>query len=77
MSTTRILRLPAVIARVGLSRSSLYRFIRSERFPAPRRLGPNSVGWCEADVEDWLASRVVAGAFRATAVANPPVGQPG
>ena len=59
--TTRILRLPAVLARVGISRSTLYRLVQSERFPAPRRLGPNSVGWWEAEVEAWVVSRAVGG----------------
>ena len=59
--TTRILRLPAVLSRIGVSRSTVYRLIASGHFPAPRRLGPNSVGWWEADVEAWVVSRGVVG----------------
>ena len=77
MSTTRILRLPAVLARVGLSRSSLNRLIKAQGFPAPRQLGTRSVGGCEADVEAWLASRVVAGAYRGAAAVDGRVGKLG
>ncbi|MDE3157089.1 MAG: AlpA family transcriptional regulator [Acidobacteriota bacterium] len=53
-----ILRLPAVKARVGLSRSSIYKMVSAREFPTPVRLGPRAVGWLESEVEAWLASRV-------------------
>jgi prophage regulatory protein len=54
---TKVLRLPDVLATVGVKKSSIYKWIREGRFPAPVRLGENSVGWREADVETWLAAR--------------------
>ena len=53
-----ILRLPAVKARVGLSRSTLYQRIADGLFPAPIRLGPRAVGWLEADIEAWIAAQI-------------------
>lgn len=53
-NTTNILRLPAVIARTGLSRSSLYKRISENTFPPPRSLGGRAVGFFESDVDDWL-----------------------
>lgn len=41
----RMLRQPEVSARVGLSRSTIWRLARQGSFPAPRRLGPSSVRW--------------------------------
>ena len=66
---TNILRLPAVKARTGLSRSTLYSRISEGTFPAPIALGARAVGWLESDVDDWLdqqvkASRSHAGAGR-------------
>lgn len=58
LTPTRILRQSAVVARVGVSPTTLWRWHRSGRFPAPVRLGANSVGWREADIEQWLASRI-------------------
>jgi len=57
----RIIRLPAVLARVGISRSSVYAAIARNAFPAPISLGPRSVGWLESDVDAWLDARIDAG----------------
>ena len=53
----RVLRRPEVEERVGLARSTLYKLIGLGKFPEPIRLGTNSVGWLESDIEEWLASR--------------------
>lgn len=52
----RILRLKAVIDRVGLSRATLYRRIADNAFPAPVSLGGTSVGWRESAVNAWIAA---------------------
>lgn len=57
MATT-ILRLPAVRARVGLGRTTIYEKMARGEFPKPVSLGARAVGWVEQDVEDWVASRV-------------------
>jgi len=53
-----ILRLPALKARVGLSRSSIYAHVADGTFPAPVRLGVRAVGWRESDVEKWIQRRI-------------------
>ena len=60
-----VLRLPAVIARTGLSRSSVYKLLAEGRFPQPVSLGERSVGWVEAEIEDWLAARLAARSTKA------------
>jgi prophage regulatory protein len=55
---TRILRLPAVKARTGLPRSTIYVRIAQGVFPRPVRLGARTVGWLESEVEDWLQARI-------------------
>ncbi|HBH27053.1 MAG TPA: AlpA family transcriptional regulator [Rhodospirillaceae bacterium] len=55
-----ILRLPAVKARTGLSRSTLYARMARGQFPAQVALGPRAVGWLEAEVNAWLAQRIAA-----------------
>ena len=59
MATT-ILRLPAVKARTGLSRSTIYLRISEGAFPKPVSLGPRSVGWVETEILEWIAERVEA-----------------
>lgn len=56
----RILRLPAVRRRTGLSRSSIYLRISQGRFPKPISLGERSVGWVESEVNDWLTRMIEA-----------------
>ena len=56
----RILRLPAVKARTGLSRSSIYLWIAQGRFPKPISLGDRAVGWVESEVNEWLNRQIEA-----------------
>jgi prophage regulatory protein len=56
--THTILRLPAVKARTGLSRSTLYLFMSRGDFPQAISLGRHAVGWIESDVEGWIAERI-------------------
>ena len=63
MKEATILRMPAVIAMTGISRSRIYVYMSRETdpFPRPIRLGPNSVGWRKAEIEAWLDTRERAG----------------
>ena len=54
----KILRLQAVKARCGLSRSTLYNRIAAGEFPSPVSLGARSVGWVESEVNAWISSRI-------------------
>jgi prophage regulatory protein len=58
-STPRvILRLRHVVARTGLSRSTIYERIQAGEFPAQVSLGARAVGWLEADIDAWIAAQV-------------------
>ena len=46
-----------VILKTGLSRASIYRYIKRERFPSRRRVGPNRVAWVPAEVMGWIETR--------------------
>jgi len=58
--TYAILRLPAVKAVTGLSRSTIYLRISEGRFPRPVSLGDRAVGWIEAEVQEWLEQQIAA-----------------
>ena len=47
----------ALRSKVGKSRVQIWRDVQAGQFPAPIDLGPNSVGWYEDEVDEWLASR--------------------
>ncbi len=53
-----ILRLPAVQAESGVSRSTIYLRIRQGLWPNPVKLGPRSVGWPASEVEAVNAARI-------------------
>lgn len=56
----RILRRKQVEARIGLSRSTIYDGVNAGTFPKPINLGVQSVGWIEAEIEQWIRERIAA-----------------
>ena len=56
--TITMLRLPNVLARTGLARSTIYLRISQGTFPKPVPLGGRAVGWVESEIDDWLNARL-------------------
>ena len=54
----RILRLPEVQRRTGLSRSTIYVRLDQGLFPKPVSLGARAVGWIESEVDEWIRERI-------------------
>lgn len=54
----KLVRLPEVIERTSLSRSTIYEMMQAGRFPKPVKLHLRSNAWIESEINDWLASRV-------------------
>ena len=54
----RFLRLPEVLARNGLSRSTICVRLDQGRFPRPVSLGARAAGWIESEVEEWMRERI-------------------
>lgn len=52
----RVLRRHEVAILLGVSLPTLGLWSKRPGFPPTVRLGPNSVGWLEADLEQWLKS---------------------
>lgn len=52
-----LLRRREVEARTGLSRSTLYHWMKLGEFPQPVKLGARIVAWRESDVAAWLDTR--------------------
>jgi prophage regulatory protein len=57
-NATRLIRLNQVKTRTGLSRSEIYRRVRSGNFPAPVKLGPQTTAWCAHEVTAWVQERL-------------------
>ena len=46
------------LEQMGLGvRSTIWRMIRMNEFPAPVRIGINRVAWPESQIKEWLAAR--------------------
>lgn len=56
----KLIRLPQVIERTTLSRSSIYEMMSNGTFPKPVKLSLRANGWIEAEIDAWLASRIEA-----------------
>jgi prophage regulatory protein len=54
----RLLRLPQVIERTALRRSTIYEMMQAGTFPKPVKLNLRSNGWLENEISDWLESRI-------------------
>lgn len=54
----KLIRLPAVIERTGLPRSTIYRKIAQNLFPQQIRISERSVGWLESEINDWIEYKV-------------------
>jgi prophage regulatory protein len=53
-----LLRLPAVVAKVGCSPMTLWRKERDGEFPKRVKIGKNAVAWVAEEVDAWIAARV-------------------
>lgn len=51
----RIIRLPTVLNRTGLSRSTLYRKIAEGTFPPQVKVSVHGAGWHEFAINRWIA----------------------
>ena len=56
----KILRLPEVKSRTGLSRSTIYVRLADGEFPRPVSLGKRSIGFVESEVDEWITERIAA-----------------
>lgn len=54
----RILRLKAVLARTGLSRSTMYRKMQAGSFPANVRISTRCAGWRESAIAEWMRNPI-------------------
>jgi len=54
----RVLRLPTVLAKTGVSRATIYRLVKRGDFPSAYKLSERTSVWNEAEVDSWLKGRL-------------------
>lgn len=62
--SNKIIRLPEVIKKTGLSRSTIYLRMSKGDFPLSISLGERAVGWVEQDIDQWLDTCISASKSR-------------
>ncbi|MGZ4995376.1 MAG: helix-turn-helix transcriptional regulator [Methylobacter sp.] len=59
-ASINIIRLPRVIQKTELSRSTIYSLIKAGDFPKQIHLSPRAMGFLESEVDRWIEARVAA-----------------
>ncbi|WFQ80080.1 AlpA family transcriptional regulator [Xenorhabdus sp. SF857] len=55
---TNLIRLPEVQRRTGYSKAWIYKLISDGEFPKQVKIGPRSVAFIEAEIDNWIAQRI-------------------
>ena len=58
VAPVRLLRLPDVLVRVGISRSAVYELVQRGAFPRPVKLGTRCTAWVEREISAWIDVRI-------------------
>lgn len=53
-------RLPDLKAKLGVSGSTIWNWIKQEKFPRGIKISENITGWDSQAVERWMAERIAA-----------------
>ena len=57
----RVIRQKEVSDKLGLSKATIWLYVRTRNdFPKPIRLGANSVGWLESEIDAFIDARIAA-----------------
>jgi len=56
LDTYRLLKLNEVVSLTQISKSKIYRDMKTGEFPAPINIGSNCVRWVETDIYQWVES---------------------
>ncbi|MGP0088952.1 MAG: helix-turn-helix transcriptional regulator [Xanthobacteraceae bacterium] len=54
-NSKKIIRRPEVVARTGLSKSTIQRLEAAGEFPKHFPISKNLVGWSEHEIDEWIS----------------------
>ena len=55
--TVKVIRLPQVEEKVGLSRASIWRLIAAGHLPKPIKISARASGWIESEIDEFIQRR--------------------
>lgn len=53
----QLIRIREIVSITTLSRSTIYRLVQNQQFPAPIKLTPYTSAWRQQDIELWIERR--------------------
>jgi prophage regulatory protein len=58
---SKIIKITLVAEKTALSKPSIYRLAKADKFPKPFKLVPggSASGWYEHEVDDWIETRAI------------------
>jgi len=65
LTVIKFLRVKDVTARVGLTRSAIFKQIEKGQFPEPVSIGSRAIAWPESVVDEWAQARIAGGWVKA------------
>jgi len=70
----RLIRLPNVMGRTGLSKTTIWRLARAGNFPKSVTPSSGTVAWVEEEIADWIDAKIEArGALNSPVPARDPI----
>jgi prophage regulatory protein len=64
MNNIKIIRWKELHTKIGMSRSTIDRWIKVGNFPPKIKLSKNSIGWLLSDVDAWLEKIRLVGDYK-------------
>ena len=58
MKPKKLIKIADVKDMTTLGKTKIYRLISEGNFPRPVSLGPTTVAWSEAEIEDWIQNKI-------------------
>ena len=59
MATTELfIRLPAVLQKVAMSKSQIYKLIAQDQFPIPVKVSRSISCWVTLEIDDWIEKKI-------------------
>jgi len=55
---TNLIRLPKVMRKTGLARSTVYWMIANDKFPKQINISPRVSVWKESDIDNWIEEQI-------------------
>jgi prophage regulatory protein len=57
----RLIRLPDVMAKLGIKRSTVWLFVKQNRLPKPIKLSAKVAVWRESEIDAYIADKIGVG----------------